>query len=426
MPLIVRVLRDRPQDWEALYREGVALAGSKRLEEAARRFQAILDQERPDDELSVLIAPSAGSGSGSKIRTRDAEDAVFDRLAVEDKIRQEVGLVAHDTVRKTFWTPGDFGQARMASLTWLHSLSRRMNSSHNFLAKLRERREAGGPTLRGWWDSFYLHRVLRDHARVREATRVLVKSGEPPAQRLFLMYLVDPMDSQFLWHETDLPLATRLTPAEVDQVTSSLRILLVQRPDWIDAEILLPAFAALKQARRTRDGDTLFAQSVAAAIRSKQIVSLMGVAGNRGDANALIQLFAKLDGRSWAATGSMPIRPTRSARPSWRPWTTAPRPRRWATSPAWSTGCLTRAAGVPRRLAPAWPTRRAGDPIGAQAYFVADHRRTLSMDFPATSDFLDRECAHGPGQRVHALRSGRAGRRSDCPRAWPPGQGCAC
>ena len=38
LPLIVRVLRDRPQDWEALYREGVALAGSKRPEEAAERL----------------------------------------------------------------------------------------------------------------------------------------------------------------------------------------------------------------------------------------------------------------------------------------------------------------------------------------------------------------------------------------------------
>ncbi len=52
-------------------------------DEAAQRFQAILDLQRPDDELSVLIAPSAGSGSASKIRTRDAEDAVFDRLEVD-------------------------------------------------------------------------------------------------------------------------------------------------------------------------------------------------------------------------------------------------------------------------------------------------------------------------------------------------------
>ena len=55
------MVRKDPRDWEALYREGVALASLSKPEEAARRFRALLDLKVDEDEKSAIV----------KARTRD-------------------------------------------------------------------------------------------------------------------------------------------------------------------------------------------------------------------------------------------------------------------------------------------------------------------------------------------------------------------
>src|SRR5262249_36290789 len=49
--LTERLLRDHPNLWEALYREGVALMGLDKPDEAQRRFRAVLDLRLPDDTV---------------------------------------------------------------------------------------------------------------------------------------------------------------------------------------------------------------------------------------------------------------------------------------------------------------------------------------------------------------------------------------
>src|SRR5262249_2714108 len=50
-----RLLREQPKLWDALYREGQALAAMEKPKEAARRFQAILDINAKDDDESEEI-----------------------------------------------------------------------------------------------------------------------------------------------------------------------------------------------------------------------------------------------------------------------------------------------------------------------------------------------------------------------------------
>ena len=75
-------------------------------------------------------------------------------------------------------------------------------------------------------------------------------------------------------------------------------------PDWINADVLSRILGALSSAKRDRDEGIVFRESVATVVRSQQIVSLMGLAGKRGDVDDMLVLFAKLDGRSWASTGT--------------------------------------------------------------------------------------------------------------------------
>ncbi len=121
---------------------------------------------------------------------------------------------------------------------------------------------------------------------------------------------------------------------------------------------------------KPRRGERSSAETVAAAIRSKQIVSLMGVAANRGDASALLQLFTKLDGRSWAATGP-------NAYPSYEISQAlhgghgqhGRRPGRWRDVARLVDGFLDSNRRRSQAARHARPTRpRVGDPIGSQAY----------------------------------------------------------
>ena len=55
-------IRKDPADWEAIYREGRALASLDRPAEAARRFEAILDLRHDDDEDGATLARARKSG----------------------------------------------------------------------------------------------------------------------------------------------------------------------------------------------------------------------------------------------------------------------------------------------------------------------------------------------------------------------------
>ncbi|MBX9583075.1 MAG: tetratricopeptide repeat protein, partial [Gemmataceae bacterium] len=53
--VLSRLLAQKPGNWELLYREGAALAGRGRPDEAAARFRAVLAQRLPDDEMGEVL-----------------------------------------------------------------------------------------------------------------------------------------------------------------------------------------------------------------------------------------------------------------------------------------------------------------------------------------------------------------------------------
>jgi hypothetical protein len=61
-----RLIRKDPGHWEALYREGRALAALDRPAEATRRFQSILDLRRNDDEDGAIARARRRMAGGSR------------------------------------------------------------------------------------------------------------------------------------------------------------------------------------------------------------------------------------------------------------------------------------------------------------------------------------------------------------------------
>ncbi len=126
------ILRDDPKDWEALFRQGLALEQLGKLKEAATQFQKLAELAVGDDEKSAFarararnprLQASLGStatSSASRLPTTPLEE----RLGAAYLIRRSSKL-GTPLPRGASWSPADFGQARMAALGWLLSLADR-------------------------------------------------------------------------------------------------------------------------------------------------------------------------------------------------------------------------------------------------------------------------------------------------------------
>ncbi len=116
------LIRKNPHDWEALYRQGLALQSLQKPAEAARRFQAMLDLPIGDDEKSALgqglePRPEAQArdrtrhdgGSASRQSPAGSYRPCSCRSASPAGLRIASRCPAEAVT--TVWSPKDFGQA---------------------------------------------------------------------------------------------------------------------------------------------------------------------------------------------------------------------------------------------------------------------------------------------------------------------------
>ncbi len=162
MTVVEKLTRDQPKNWELIYREGVALAKSKdKAAEAKSRFEAILALKLNDDEMTLSAKNQLKKAQG-RTRSPVAQAIEMNPLLMRAQstwqIRQAVGLDNQNYYgggQQPFWTPHDYGTARMACFGWLNLLARNEGKEDEFLKEHRELGEKA-EDLRGLWDSYYL------------------------------------------------------------------------------------------------------------------------------------------------------------------------------------------------------------------------------------------------------------------------------
>ncbi len=121
LKLTERLIRKRPEDWEALVREGLALTGLDRPAEAARRFQGLLDLRANDDDPSVLVKATLEQHSPDRAMTtmnrRPDPIPIMGRTSMVYMMRALIGMDANRIFGSAnSWYPADYGQARMLAL----------------------------------------------------------------------------------------------------------------------------------------------------------------------------------------------------------------------------------------------------------------------------------------------------------------------
>ena len=128
-------IRKDPTDWEALYRDGVALQSLGRADDARRRFQDLLDLRGDDDRPS---AAARARTRDPKLRATGARPSAYaqarvDPLMSRTSAAMQIRLAAKIETRnvynraasiRTSWALDDFGQARMAAAPrWIPTAS---------------------------------------------------------------------------------------------------------------------------------------------------------------------------------------------------------------------------------------------------------------------------------------------------------------
>lgn len=310
-----RVLRERPDDWEMLYREAVVLAENK-PQEAAARFRKILALDHDDDELGAdaqaqrsRTARQPGGGSTRRTSLTAEAPQVQTRLQLAYQIRSATGLQVQSyySAQPRLWTPDDFGQARMAALGWLLTLAEKDGKQDEFLAAQRQSRDKSEQSAdaarqrRAQWDWYYLQAIRQDYPAMFEAGQALADGDDPSGQWVYLTALgnrtVTPNAPR---SSDDADSVEPLGGDELDRMLAAYRSLRQKRPEFFAQAgyygqlVVNNVTTELRRAKRTEEEQQIYNQALAQADQTVTIVSMLSFASQRDDAESVLTLISKL------------------------------------------------------------------------------------------------------------------------------------
>lgn len=305
------MLRKHPDDWEALYREGAALAGLRRRAEAEKPFRTLLALRVDDsDQSSTGKARAKESNAGSQpMRMRPGGTAIStanplqNRLLHVPYIRAACGLESGygPGGHSPTWSPDDFGQARLASLAFLLALARGDGDEEKLLSELRKSSEsATRADPRPRWDWFFLSELRDEATDALDAGRGLSRllPNDPAAHWAFLHSLAGRRGAagsrQRFNPRGQQTKNDRLAPlkdAELAEVLASFELLKKHQPDWISTRIVSSVEAELKRAGRKDELDRVYRETVAAANTPSALSRALYVAAEHGNVDDVLKLY---------------------------------------------------------------------------------------------------------------------------------------
>lgn len=336
LAVLSRLLARKPGDWELTYREGAALTAKGKPDEAAHRFQALLAMKAPDDDLSAITrnqikqarkkAPAAPNPNqpvayNPYVAARTEEwnaPPLTRRTQNVYRVRSAVGMDSQNYYGggvQPFYSPSDFGEARMASLGWLYEAERARNTGDAFVKSLKSAQNKPGSDLRALWDWYYFQ-TLRQETKDSLATALALSKGNDPAGLLAYLNRLGPMRSGPSRMVRRGPQSEDITPPlpadQLDHAIACFRKLRQLKPEWADAAVTAIT-TELKRAKRDSDETAIFRDMMKDATTVTRVQLALSVAVERADMDAALALFAKLEQlqgppKTNAAIAAMPTR----------------------------------------------------------------------------------------------------------------------
>ena len=307
-----RMLVKQPGDWEALYREGVALEALAKPADATRRFRSILDLKLGDDEPSLLVKArkkTSGTPGTSASARKVAGMATFtfpimDRINAVWQVRMASKLenqqMYYGGGTPSTWTPAEFGTARMAAIGWLYALAQREEKQDAVVKAAREALDKGGADPRSHWDWYYLQLVRSEGPATFEAARDLVKTlpTDPSAEYAYLSSLPGRSTEQTTRYSRrggaeEIDKTPPLPAEDLDRVLACYNDLRKKKPDLAPTELMGYVTVELKRAKRDDQADKFYRESLAASDNSNSVDAAIYLVADKGNVDDLLALQEK-------------------------------------------------------------------------------------------------------------------------------------
>lgn len=196
--LIENLLREQPQDWELLYRDGYAWASREKFDEAKNRFQRILDLDLPLETAGIELQDrqkqeqlkaktNAALGRPASNKTRTTPFSPIDRTYDIQRATRMVNDYGYNQ-NQSFFMPSNYGEARMACLGWKYRFEELAGHGDEFVAAMKKAANESNNS-RVVMDWIYLSSLRQDGKSQFEASKKLAMSGSKDEQFFFLSSL---------------------------------------------------------------------------------------------------------------------------------------------------------------------------------------------------------------------------------------------
>ncbi len=212
------LLSQQREDWELLYREGVAWAKLEKPEEAKSRFDRILAVTLPHDTLG-LFATDEFKRAQAKAKSENLKGnktqgptklSPLQLVTYSSQVQSATGLISEDyyysgSTRQPIWTPREFGTARMAAFGWKLKFEEEAKKAsttdssagtepaavakeeaENIAVQVAAKAQSDRTNLNAVYDWLYVSQLKGERSTIFEIARDLAKTGGKEEQQFFL------------------------------------------------------------------------------------------------------------------------------------------------------------------------------------------------------------------------------------------------
>lgn len=304
LAILEKLLRENPDNWEALYRKGIALWKLGKKAESLAAFDALDALKLDDEELSSEAKHQEeqfklrhASSSFSATRSTPYPPVIM-RVRAYSYAQQL--LSNSNSARQTRWSPEDYGQARVAGIAVRVLNAQSEGEVDDYLANLKQDIETQAKTNpQKLWDLFYLQYANQQpDTRYRDqyeiGKRLSQALADDAAKFAYVSSLRLRNYRSGVNSTTAQETATPLADDEITHMLNCFEQIYSSHPEWlIYGGIVHSVSTELRIAGKEERANELYQQLVQEAQDEQSLGTAMQIAATAGSLEDVIELARK-------------------------------------------------------------------------------------------------------------------------------------